>query len=110
MSERGNGFPHVTDLLKDAGLIDDQWFQQFDLDRGSALHKATELLDLGDLHWPSVDPVILGRLRQYQRFKDEVKPVILSIEEKVINAPLQYQGKLDRRVKINGREGVIDLK
>jgi hypothetical protein len=100
----------VTDILAEAGLVDTAWFRQFDLDRGSALHRATELLDLGDLDWRSVDPVILGRLRQYQKFKDEVKPEILAIEEKVVNVLYGYQGKLDRRVKIQGREGILDIK
>jgi len=102
--------PHVTAILASAGLVDTTWFQQYDLDRGSALHKAAELLDLNDLDWLSVDPAILGRLRSYQKFLDEVKPEILSIEEKVENVAFQYQGKLDRRVRINGRECIVDLK
>ena len=108
--DRSIGPPHVTDILRDAGLIDIEWFRAFDLDRGSALHKATELLDLNDLDWSSVDPAILGRLRSYQKFKDEVRPEILAIEEKVVNVTYHYQGKLDRRARIKGRECIIDLK
>lgn len=110
VEDRSIGPPHVTDILRDAGLIDAEWFRQYDLDRGRAVHKATELLDLGDLDWSSVDPVILGRLRSYQRFLDEVKPEILMIEQKVENSTIGYQGRYDRRVRINGRDGILDIK
>lgn len=104
------GPPHVTTILATAGLIDAAWFRDYDLERGKALHLATELLDRKDLDWSTVDPLILGRLRSYQRFLDEVKPEILAIEESVVNAPFHYQGTLDRRVRINGREGILDIK
>lgn len=104
------GLPHVTDILAQAGLIDTQWFKAYDLERGSAVHAATQYLDLGDLDWATVDPVILGRLRSYQRFVDEIHPEILAIEEMVVNEALQYQGTLDRRLRMFGREGVLDIK
>lgn len=103
-------YPHVTAILRDAGLIDTTWFNDNARDRGSALHLATQFLDEGDLDWSTVDPAVLPRLRQYQRFKDEVKPEILWIEEVVVNAILGYQGRLDRRLKIAGREGILDIK
>ena len=103
-------FPHVTSILARAGLIDTQWFKDFDLQRGTALHAATHYLDDGDLNWDTVDPVILGRLRAYQKFKDEVQPEILAIERVVVNPMYRYQGRLDRVMRIKGREGVVDLK
>lgn len=107
---RRTDLPHVTDILARAGLIDTQWFKEYDLSRGSAVHAATHFLDQGDLSWESVDPVIVGRLRSYQRFLDEVKPIILAIEEGVENTALRYCGTLDRRVMLRGREAVIDIK
>ena len=107
---RRPGLPHVTDILAVAGLVDTTWFKEYDLARGKALHEATHYLDQQDLNWETVDPIILGRLRSYQKFLDEVKPEILSVEEAVINEALRYQGTLDRRVRINGREGILDLK
>lgn len=105
-----NGLPHVTDILKRAGLVDDRWFTEEARDVGTGLHLAAHFLDEGDLAWKSVDRKILPRLRQYQCFLDEVKPTILAIEEAVTNEALRYCGKLDRRVRINGREWIIDLK
>ena len=105
-----NGLPHVTDILARAGLIDTAWFTDEARDKGSALHLATQFLDEGDLDWQTVDPAVLPRLRQYQRFKDEVKPEIVEIEKSVINDALRYCGRYDRRVRIGGREGILDLK
>ena len=101
---------HVTAIIKSAGLIDSTWFKQEDLDRGSALHQAAQFLDEGDLDWESVDQTVIRRLGQYQKFLAEVRPTILAIEEAVTNEALQYCGTLDRRVRINGREGILDLK
>ena len=63
-----------------------------------------------DLDWRTVPPDVLPRLRQYQIFRDEMKPEILSIEEAVENEALRYCGRLDRRIKIAGREGILDMK
>lgn len=103
-------YPHVTAILAQAGLVEKGWFKDYDLSRGSALHKAAQYLDEGTLDWESVDGVILGRLAAYQRFKDEVQPVILAIEEPVVNEDYRYCGTLDRRLVIGGREGVLDIK
>ena len=105
-----SNLPHVTDILSRAGLVDASWFTEYARDRGTALHEAAAFLDANDLDWESVDPSVLPRLRQYQRFLEEVKPEILSIEEPVENLALRYCGKLDRRMVINGREGVLDIK
>jgi len=102
--------PHVTAILHRAGLIDTRWFTDEMRDRGSAVHLVTQFLDERDLHWPDVDERIAAKIRRYQQFLDEVRPKILSIEEKVENVAYQYQGKLDRIVVINGRKGVLDIK
>jgi hypothetical protein len=103
-------WPHVTDILAKAGLIDVTFFTAAARDIGTAVHAATHYLDEGDLRWESVDPVVLPRLRSYQRFLDEVKPVVLSVEEVVLHEAYRYQGRLDRRMQINGREAVVDIK
>lgn len=102
--------PRVTDILKGAGLVDERWFSDHARDVGTALHVAAHYLDEGDLLWESVGPEVVGRLRQYQRFRDEMNTEILSIEEAVENRTLQYRGTLDRRMIINDREWIVDFK
>ena len=100
----------VTQILDLAGLVDSTWFTADACDRGSALHKATQYLDEGTLYRDSVDSSIVDRFERYERFIAEVQPEILAIEEEVMNPALNYIGHLDRRLKINGREGILDLK
>ena len=100
----------VTEVLRDAGLVDAQWFTDYARERGSALHLATALHDENDLAVESLDPAIEPRFKQYLRFLAEVRPEILSIEEPVESLTYQYHGTLDRRVKINGVEAVLDIK
>ena len=101
--------PHVTAILRDAGLVDTTWFSDYVRDRGSALHKATELYDLAELDLDSVDDAIRLRLQGYDQFLLEVEPEIVGIEEKVMY-PGVYQGTLDRRLVINGKMGILDIK
>jgi hypothetical protein len=111
MDRGADDYPHVTAILARVGLVEgNNFFREYDLVRGSAMHRATELLDQSDLDWASVDPVLLGRLRSYEKFRDDVRPTILSIEERVFNHTFKYQGRLDRRVIIDGREAVLDIK
>lgn len=108
---RRSDLPHVTDILRDAGLVDTTWFTEEMRDRGSRLHRATHYLDQGDLDWASViDDTMIRRLRQYERFRADVRPQILSVEEEVENAALRYCGTLDRRAVIRGREAIYDIK
>lgn len=102
--------PHVTAVLKDAGLIDVTFVTEEARDRGSAVHAATHYLDEGDLDRSTLDERIVPAIEQYERFLAETNVEILAIEESVENAVYRYCGRLDRRVRINGREGVLDIK
>src|SRR5262245_23208034 len=104
------GYIHVTEALALSGIVDTQWFTEESRARGTAVQLATRFLDEGDLDSSSVDPAILPRLRSYERFKAEVQPEILTIEEPVVNTTYRYCGTLDRRVRINRREGILDIK
>lgn len=101
--------PHVTAILRDAGLVDTRYFTDFMRKRGTALHRACEYHDKGDLNTSSVDPEIKQPLDGYLKFLKEVEPVVLAVEEHV-EMPGHYQGTLDRRLKINGKEGILDIK
>lgn len=111
MIDADPGLPHVTEILARAGLIDATWFTDYARERGQRVHTATQFLDEGlDVDWQSLPPDVVPRVRQYQIFREAVRPDILDIEEKVENLTLRYQGKPDRRVRIGGREGILDIK
>lgn len=106
-----SALPHVTEILARAGLIDATWFTDYARERGHRVHVATQFLDEGiGFDWSAVPPDVLPRVRQYQKFLDDIRPEILSVEEEVENLTLRYQGKLDRRARINGSEGILDIK
>lgn len=101
--------PHVTSILKDAGLVNTQWFTDHMRERGTALHKAIELHNKNDLNPDSIASQIEAPFAGYMKFLQEVQPEILASEEKVIYSGV-YQGTLDIRLRIMGREGVLDIK
>lgn len=80
------------------------------MDRGKAVHLATQYHDEGRLNPESVAPELVPYFEAYLKFLAEVKPEIIHVEQMVIHHQLWYAGTLDRVVKINGVEGVLDLK
>ena len=100
----------VTGILRRAGLVGEGFYKQEDLDRGSAVHMTTEFIDRGEAFEPSDDEKVNLRAEQYRRFLAEVCPEVLSVEEEVVNPLYAYQGRLDRRVRIAKREGLLDIK
>src|SRR5262245_41208840 len=105
------GTPRVTEVLRDAGLVDTAWYTEESRDRGTAVHLATRYLDEGALDRDSLaDASARARLAQYERFLLEVRPTIHAIEERVFHPIYRYEGTRDRRLSINWREGVLDMK
>ncbi len=102
---------HVTEAIKLAGLIPEgPWFNDYAKSRGTAVHVATQFLDEDDLDWSDLDEAILPKVQQYQRFRRECPTAVLATEEEVENTELVYCGRVDRRLFINGTEGVLDIK
>lgn len=103
-------WPHVTEILRDAGLVSTEWMTEEDRDRGTAVHLAIKFLLEGTLDRSSLDPTVAPRLAQFERFMVNVRPVIHAVEERVTHPLYRYQGTLDLRVTIKGRRGVVDVK
>lgn len=103
-------WPRVSDILRSGNLVDSSFFTEGGRLKGQATHLATQYLDEGDLDVSSVDEAIRHRVEAYQRFLVEMKPEILSIEESVSHENLRYRGTLDRRLKLEGVEGILDIK
>jgi hypothetical protein len=102
--------PRVTDILKEAGLIDTTWLTEYGRERGTAVHLACQFYDEGTLDYASVSPEIEGYLRAYDAWKRES-----GIQEfEWIEGPLQdpqgkYRGTPDRILVTRPRK-LIDLK
>jgi hypothetical protein len=85
---------------------DREWYYN----RGTMIHKATVLVDSGTLEWSALDQNILGHVKAYQKFCDEVRPVVCETELEVISKQHGYFGHLDRVYRIGGVPVVCDIK
>lgn len=102
--------PRVTDILKDAGLIDTRWFTEEVRDRGTAVHAACHYLDEGDLDESSVDPAIQGYMDAYTAYRRDKS----GVEWDWIECPRQdsagrYRGTSDRVLCLRPRQ-LLDIK
>lgn len=81
---------------------------------GSAVHKACEYLDEGDLELDSLDPSIAGYVMGYHNFTKRYEPTWDHIEDSWADLELGLAGTPDRigTVLLNGHEtpAIIDIK
>lgn len=105
----------VTSVLQDAGLVDYSHIPVWYRDRGSVVHKAAELDDLGVLDEDTVAPEIAGFLAAWRRFRNEMEMVWEGIEVPVVSIRHGYAGTLDRigvfgAGRFKGRRALLDAK
>ncbi len=109
-------YPRVTEILKEAGLIDMSMVNADILERaclfGSAVHKACELKDTMKLDYESLDKALLPYLAAWVKFKEDyiVDFVGDQIEEQLISEKWKFRGTPDRWCLIGKSLTVIDIK
>lgn len=79
-------------------------------ERGTAVHRATELADLGTLDWGRLDDELIPYVMAWEQFKHDAKPEILAVERRTFHPALLFAGTLDRELILNGKRGVLDIK
>ena len=99
----GNGLESVTTILKEEGLIDARWFDDWSRDRGSMIHLATHYDDTGELDEENLDPVIVPYLEAWRKFKRESGFVQEKIEVPMQSTTHRYAGTPDRIGELPGR-------
>ena len=110
-------YPHVTDALPfDADSIPEKVLAHA-CQRGTYVHKCTELIDAGSLNWDALDPQLLPYCRAYVRFIGATGCEILRSEFSVVNERHGYVGTSDREVtfgklvrKYSGKPCVLEIK
>jgi hypothetical protein len=100
----------VTGILKAEGFIDTQWFDEYSATRGTYVHKACELSDLGELEEAELDPVLIPYVSAWQKFMKESGFQITEMEIRIVSPEYQFTGKPDRIGILNGCPAIIDLK
>jgi hypothetical protein len=103
--------PSVTQVIRDAGLIDDTWFTEHARDRGSQVHKACQYLNDDDLHLESLDQELLPYVIAYQAFLRDTGFRVYRSEQRVVSRRNMYAGTLDIYGLLRrGVRAVVDIK
>ena len=106
----GQRKPSVTGIIKAAGLIDSQWFNEAAAWRGSVVHKCCELHCKGTLDPATVDPMAQGYLDAWIAFKKNLGFVPMTIEQ-FAYTDYGYCGTPDRIGCLgDGTPCIIDIK
>jgi RecB family exonuclease len=103
----------VTQILKDAGIIDNKWYSEEARDRGSAVHDLCERYAQGK----RVDNLgrPLAALEYVNAFANWIHLChVYAIEtEKIITGEInghRYAGRFDLKADINGKTVMVDIK
>lgn len=110
----GSTYPHITGLLKDAGLVDSRWFTDEARERGHQVHLSTARYDLGSYDRKDLitvnDPLYKGWLLAHVGAMDQVQPKWQAVEEPIVHATLRFGGRPDRYGYVYGAIANVDLK
>ena len=108
----GNVVPSVTTVLKPLTNLDmvPPHVLQAAADFGTAVHKACELDDLGELDLIALDPALVPYLMAWRKFSTEHSAKWVHIEKQVHNKTLGYAGTLDRFGFVDGMSTLLDIK
>lgn len=108
--------PGVTSILKVLGGYEGipERILRKAADRGTAVHKITELDDAGTLDYETLAEELFGYLMGWHRFKEEMRPEIFDAEVAGYHPQLLYAGTRDRRMIIHGlkkpKMSILDIK
>ena len=106
----GEEVPSVTDILKPLhrsyGKVNPSVLD-YAARRGTAVHEALEMLDLGGD--PDISPEIVPYIRAYEEWKSIYRPSWIGVEQIVYNSRDEYIGTLDRIGYFNGDNEVLNI-
>ena len=109
--KRGALVDSVTDVLRDNGFINPQFYTEEGKLRGKIVHAVTEGLDRGlVLDWSTLHPDLHGYVRSWLKLKALLHPEFLDIEVPRFHPLFPVAGTLDRRVLVQGWECIWDIK
>ena len=105
----GERWPSVTQILRDAGLINTRFYDTAARDRGSMVAQAIEYANDGDLDESSLDPQLRGYVEAWRKFLDDTSATVVESELVVCNPSLRYCGKADAIVRATVARDGLDL-
>ncbi len=108
----GRVVPGVTSILRDAGIIDDQWFTDEARARGQAVHACIHYYQQGALDEKSIDPAIEPYWKAYLEFRKHADFTPVLFEHVVYSKTQDYACKIDvfGRWQTDGCRSIIEFK
>ena len=108
----GHWFTYQGRYLKSVGKILNTIYPMPEIDpfyltRGKMIHDATVLIDAGTLDWTTLDERLESYCRAYESFVDMSHPIMELSEQIVVMPDYSYGGRLDRVIRLPGRERLI---
>jgi hypothetical protein len=100
----------VTGIIRDAGLVDAAWFSECSATRGTAVHKAVEYYEQGDLDESSLDQAIAPYMDGWRLFVAETGYQSRELEQMIYHPIYQFCGTLDQTGIMDGQTCVLDIK
>lgn len=106
--------PSVTQIIKDAGLVNLDWINPGLLaekaDLGTKVHQTTEYYDTDTLNIEELHPILKAYLDGWIKFKEDYKFTPTEIELKLVHSLYKYAGTIDRVGLMNGILTLLDIK
>lgn len=106
--------PSVTQITKEAGLIDLTYVKQdilaYKADLGNKVHSTTELYDGNNLNIEKLHPLLRGYLEGWIKFRKECDFVPTSLEQMMFHPLYRYAGRIDRIGTMQGVLTQLDIK
>jgi hypothetical protein len=107
----GQVVPSVTQILKDVGLINTRFYDDYGADRGSKVHLAVHYYDMGELDEDTLDPALVPYLDGWKKFLKDTGWKVERSEDPIWHQSLLYAGTFDKVMRMSDKEkAVVDVK
>ena len=108
----GKTVPSVTQIIKplsDFSNIPEETLA-YASERGTAVHKACEIINLGQEFAGPLDSVIVPYVDAWQLFIKEKRVIITEAEQRLYHPTMKYAGTFDALAMIDDCEWLLDIK
>lgn len=109
----GHVLPSVTQIIKPIIEYSDAIpaeVMEYASQRGKAVHKACEIIDMGGSFAEALDPVIVPYVDAWNLFVKEKNVIITQTEQHLDHKLMHYAGTFDAVGMIDGQEWLFDRK
>lgn len=107
----GYVYPSITQVMKQAGIVDDRWFTDESRERGSAVHRLCTDYDLGALtDLAGCTSPYKAWLQAHAAAMAILRPEHLHVEEPFVNETLGIGGRPDRIWRLYGAVTTSEIK